>query len=114
MFCPKCRTEYREGFTTCADCGATLVDTLPPEPEPEYVDLVTVLETNEAADFAVAESLLQAAGIDYVVQNEGTENIWPQLGAMQIQVRGEEAAQALEVLKDVDKAPPMEDDGETV
>jgi hypothetical protein len=36
-FCPECRDEFREGFTVCAECGATLVDTLPPEeaePEP--------------------------------------------------------------------------------
>lgn len=24
-WCPKCRTEYREGFTVCADCGSELV-----------------------------------------------------------------------------------------
>jgi len=29
MFCPNCDTEYRDGFTTCSDCGATLVD-IPP------------------------------------------------------------------------------------
>jgi len=28
MFCPNCRTEYREGFTKCADCGVDLVATL--------------------------------------------------------------------------------------
>lgn len=27
-WCPKCRNEYREGFTVCADCGAELVDEL--------------------------------------------------------------------------------------
>lgn len=25
MFCPICKTEYREGFTRCVDCGADLV-----------------------------------------------------------------------------------------
>ena len=24
--CPKCKSEYREGFTVCADCGSALVD----------------------------------------------------------------------------------------
>lgn len=24
LICPKCKTEYRDGFTTCADCGASL------------------------------------------------------------------------------------------
>ena len=33
MFCPKCKAEYREGFTVCADCGVPLVETLSNEPE---------------------------------------------------------------------------------
>ena len=28
MFCPKCKAEYREGFTYCSDCGVTLVERL--------------------------------------------------------------------------------------
>ena len=27
-FCPSCRSEYRPGVETCADCGETLVDAL--------------------------------------------------------------------------------------
>lgn len=27
-FCPNCKYEYKEGFTVCSDCGATLVDAL--------------------------------------------------------------------------------------
>jgi uncharacterized RDD family membrane protein YckC len=37
MFCPKCRTEYRKGFYTCAACEISLVDKLPPEPPPKPV-----------------------------------------------------------------------------
>jgi hypothetical protein len=33
-WCPSCRSEYREGFTECADCGTPLVDEEPPEPAP--------------------------------------------------------------------------------
>jgi len=29
MFCPQCRTEYREGFYTCRDCGVSLISELP-------------------------------------------------------------------------------------
>jgi hypothetical protein len=29
MFCPNCKSEYRPGFTKCADCGVGLVATLP-------------------------------------------------------------------------------------
>lgn len=30
-WCPKCKTEYREGFTVCADCGSELTDSEPSE-----------------------------------------------------------------------------------
>ena len=33
MFCPKCKAEYRSGFTVCADCDVPLVDKLPEEKE---------------------------------------------------------------------------------
>ena len=57
MFCPKCKTEYREGFTACADCGETLVRELPKEAEPEFVPadwqrLMTVTDDMEAAMIA--------------------------------------------------------------
>ena len=31
MYCPKCGSEYREGFTSCADCEVPLVEQAPAE-----------------------------------------------------------------------------------
>jgi hypothetical protein len=29
MFCPQCKSEYRQGFARCADCGVDLVEVSP-------------------------------------------------------------------------------------
>jgi hypothetical protein len=30
MYCPSCKTEYREGFSKCSDCDGALIPVLPP------------------------------------------------------------------------------------
>ncbi len=67
MFCPECRAEYREGYTVCSDCKVDLVAELEPEPETEYVELVTLMSTGDKALAAVVESVLLSAGITYYV-----------------------------------------------
>ncbi len=39
-WCPKCKSEYREGFTECATCHVPLVDELPEEDETRVQDTV--------------------------------------------------------------------------
>lgn len=71
MYCPKCLTEYREGFIECADCRVPLVPGLPPEPAGEHaVSLVTVLETGDSFALGLAKAALEEAGIDYVVTGD--------------------------------------------
>ena len=45
-WCPKCKNEYQEGFTVCADCGTALVDELPAEDE---LIVVAYIEEEELA-----------------------------------------------------------------
>ena len=69
MFCPNCRAEYREGFTTCADCDVPLVAELPPEPvaeSPQYIEFEEILLTFNAGDIATVKSLLEEEGIDTI------------------------------------------------
>ena len=41
-WCPKCKTEYREGIEVCADCGSQLVE------EDKLQEEDTVQQTKEA------------------------------------------------------------------
>lgn len=62
MFCPQCETEYREGFTRCADCDEALV------PELGVASLVPLTrETSPDLVAAVIESL-ENARVPYVIE----------------------------------------------
>jgi predicted amidophosphoribosyltransferase len=70
MFCPKCRTEYREGFYVCSDCNFNLVDELPDLPaeeRPEFIEYVEVMGTYNPADVALIKSILDSENMTYCV-----------------------------------------------
>jgi hypothetical protein len=102
MFCPNCRTEYKEGITECADCGAPLVEELPPEPKPEWTDLVTVLSTVNASTVALAKSILEEAGIEFNVRGELPKAMLS-IGIMQIQVSSDDEAEARRLLEGIEE-----------
>jgi len=73
MYCPRCRTEYREGFFKCADCKVPLVDILPPEepgPPPEYVDLKEIITGLNSGEIVIIRSILDDNHIPYVAEGE--------------------------------------------
>lgn len=45
-WCPKCKTEYREGIAVCADCGSTLLETL----ENECNQCIALFDKEEEAN----------------------------------------------------------------
>ncbi len=68
MYCPKCLTEYRAGFSRCADCHVALIDGAPPAPAVhDTVDPVTVLETNDVVALGMATAALRDSGIDCLI-----------------------------------------------
>lgn len=68
MFCPKCKAEYREGFTVCAECGVPLVEKLPEQPEFDPVFLIETEEDNAAE----LPELLRLAGVHcYIYGGDG-------------------------------------------
>ena len=103
MFCPECRTEYREGFTVCSDCGTSLVPELLPEPRTEIpsegADFEEVLGFMDEGVVAIVKSLLDEEGIDYYVQGEFKVSGDPNRKLM---VRKDQAERAREILEDLE------------
>ena len=105
MFCPICKSEYREGFEICAECKVKLVDQLPPEPEAEiefeFVDFEEVLSTFNPADIALIKSLLDGEGIIYFIQGEHFSYMQPLALPARLMVKRDQAEEAREILKDL-------------
>ncbi len=104
MFCPKCRAEYREGFYVCADCNSNLVEELPEEEEPEFIEYVEVMGTYNPADVALIKSILDAEGITYYFNAEHFMNVRPLAEPVRLMVKADEAERAKEILRDLNLA----------
>lgn len=78
MFCPQCDSEYQEGYTRCADCDVALVEELPPEPRgTAEMELEQVYETTDPTLLPVIKSVLESAGIPYMLEGEGSFAMLP-------------------------------------
>jgi hypothetical protein len=104
MFCPKCGTEYREGFHVCSDCNSELVNGLPPEEEPEFTDYVEIMGTYNPADVALIKSILDAENITYYFNAEHFMNVRPLAEPVRLMVKTDEAEKAKEILQGLNLA----------
>jgi hypothetical protein len=120
MICPKCGVEYRPGFTQCSDCLVALVDESKPA-KPRWsrpVELVTVFKCGDPGRVALAKSLLQSTGIQFVVLNEAIAPFGMNMiiCPAEVQVDREDATEAKALLKDLDshreQSSDVESDGE--
>lgn len=101
--CPRCRSEYEEGFEQCPDCQVALIDPeVAAEPIP-WQDLVTVAAFDNAAAAAVCAHRLEAEGIETAVNDAEILTMDPLLatavGGIKVQVRKSDAPNALELLR---------------
>ncbi len=69
-FCPRCRCEYIEGQTECADCSVTLVDELP-SVEPKTKDL----DEARFVAFRSYPSRMHAEMVQEALANEGIPSV---------------------------------------
>jgi hypothetical protein len=101
MFCPKCRTEYREGFSVCSDCNSALVDELPPEKKTVFVEYEELLSTFNAADVAIIKSLLDAENITYYFSPENFMLVGPLVVPVKLMIKKSELQKAKRILAGV-------------
>ncbi len=108
MYCPQCLVEYREGFTQCSDCEVPLVAGAPPDPNARFdpsLDLVVVLETNDRVQAALAEGVLEEAGIPFFVLGQIATLVTDVDGFLRkwarIQVPRDREAEARELIEQV-------------
>jgi hypothetical protein len=117
MYCPECGSEYREGFVQCTDCEVPLVESPQLEPFHPDIRLVTVVETGDPGEIALAESILLEAQIPYLKKGDQIQDLFamgrlssgfnPITGPVEIQVaeeNAEAAHEALEELKLIDRS----------
>src|ERR1700675_2412729 len=104
MFCPKCRCEYREGFSECADCHVELIPELAPLPaEPksgDFVEYKELLSTYNLADIAFIESVLDSEKIIYFMQNEEFNTLTFSPQPVRVMVNTDQIEKAKQLLKD--------------
>jgi len=103
MFCPKCKSEYRDGFYKCADCGTDLVYQLPPEAlnHSDDEEFVEVFSTYQQGDISFIKSVLEGEGITYFFQGENSIMLIAAGAYARLLVKTEDAERAKEILRDL-------------
>jgi hypothetical protein len=110
MFCPHCRSGFRDGFTRCNDCDVDLVAELPLEQDlPEGTDLSTyvpVATVQGQLQLGQVRSFLESNGIPSETQGESMRTVYgfsvDGLAAVQVLVPQEQAVAAKDLLEKAD------------
>lgn len=102
MFCPECKSEFIVGIKTCPDCKVDLVQELPAEPKPEFVDYKEVLATYNPADIAFLKSILDAEKISYFFKGEHFMYVRPLADPVRLMVRTDQVEKVIPLLKDIE------------
>ena len=102
MFCPQCKSEFIEGIEICPECDVNLVDDLPPDPEPKFVDFEEVLATYNPADIALLKSILDSEDVTYFFKGEHFQNMRPWADPARLMIRKDQVEFVADLIKDLE------------
>ncbi len=118
MICPECKSEYRQGFLTCSDCGVELVPTLPSDPavspgnpenhenhergEHAYAEFIDLFSTMDQSYVSFIRSVLEGEGIDHYVLGEHVSHVFALPVPQIVRVREDQIERAREILDDIE------------
>lgn len=118
MYCPSCGENFGGPVTECAECGVALTEARPGPPGDPTIALTTVFAAGDPATLAVARSILDSAGIEYLVRGEGLQDLfgWGRFGTgynmitgpAEFVVREDDAPSAREILRDLLTSPEID------
>lgn len=107
--CRHCREPIHESDDVCPHCGQAQPETVGPPPEP-HLELVPVFRTVDAGLVALAKSLLEGEGIEYMARGEGLQDLFgwgrlagfnPVVGPVEFVVRSDDAPRVRSLLRDL-------------
>lgn len=103
MYCPHCKSEYRQGFSRCADCGVDLAYGRPPETEDQvgYVEMVEVFSTYNQGDIAFIKSVLDGEDIHYFFSGESALMMVAAGAYARLLIQADQVERAIEILQDL-------------
>ncbi len=77
MICPKCKCEYRKGYSVCIDCEVDLVETIGEEGFSNFenknssrLSFVPVLSTSNSGDISLIKTILEERWVEYYFEEE--------------------------------------------
>lgn len=112
-FCPKCRTQYREGFSLCSDCKIPLVDELTDDYEIDGLEGLNNPNAQENDDNDTVNESSENEGEGRVVRETVEIKIWDETPGSKTDINIENLNYDM-FEKDKDAAPKQKLDAEEV
>ena len=100
MYCPICKSEYRDGYDRCEECNTDLVENVTDEGVREEKAYIEILPSVQKENIGLIRSILDAEQIDYQIFDESFGNLYPVPGTNRVYVSKFDFEAATDLLKE--------------